>query len=263
MKKYSPFISGITIAGLGFAATTSQVFAAGDAAAGGGHGAFGHLFLLIALLLLAAKIGGIVEKFGQPSVLGELFAGVLLSLAGFLGFGLIDDMRHNEILAFLAEVGAVILLFQIGLESNIKSLMKVGVNAFLVAIIGVIAPMALGTFVIGPLFFADAPFITHLFVGASMVATSVGITASVFKGLGILKHRACQTVLGAAVIDDVLGLLVLAIVSAMAGGSQLSGTALGLLILEAFSFLAIAIVFGNYLAKPISNLFSKFIPAQA
>ncbi len=244
---------GFVATSLAFAPTA---FGAG-VDAGGGHGAFGELFLLIALLLLFAKIGGVIEKLGQPSVLGELLAGIALSFAAYFGIGIFDEMRHNETLAFLAEIGAVILLFQIGLESNLKSLATVGASAFKVAIIGVIAPLILGTYVIGPLFFADAPFISHLFIGAAMVATSVGVTASVFKALGTLKSRSSQTVLGAAVIDDVLGLLVLAIVSAMASGQELTAMSISVMALKAGGFLVLAIVLGRLFAPHISKLLSK------
>lgn len=238
------------------AMSAGSVFAAsgGDV---GGHGDWGPLLLMFGLLLLAAKLGGAVEKLGLPSVLGELFAGIALSMIGFAGLSFIDEIRHNQIIGFLAEIGAIILLFQIGLESNIQSLVKVGPSALGVAIIGVVAPFLFGAFLIGPVFFADAPLISHLFIGASMVATSVGITASVFKGLGILKTRSCQTVLGAAVIDDVLGLLVLAIVSSLASGAEFNLTSVALLSAQAFAFLLAAVLLGSLLAKPISQLFSK------
>lgn len=231
--------------------------AGGESGSSGGHGSFGSVFLLIAIMLLAAKMGGVVEKFGQPSVIGELFAGVFLSLLGFFGLGLIEDMKHSEILRFLAETGAVILLFQIGLESNIKSLAKVGPRSAVIAILGVVGPFVLGTWVFGPMFFEDAPFIAHLFIGATLVPTSVGIPASIFRSLGITKTKAAQTVLGAAVIDDILGLLVLAIVSAMATGSQLTAAQILTIAGEAFLFLAVSIVIGAVFAKKISTVFSK------
>lgn len=229
---------------------------------GGGHGEFGTLFLFFAVLLISAKIGGIVEKFGQPAVLGELLAGIVLSLIAYLGVSQIDQIRHNEIFAFLAEIGAVILLFEIGLESNVRDLLKVGPNAVAVAIIGVVAPFVAGTFLVGPWLLPHAPNITHLFLGASMVATSVGITASVFKSLNILKNRSCQTVLGAAVIDDILGLLVLAIVSAIASGGDVSAGFIARLSLEAFAFLAGSLVLGGLIANQASNLFSKIHTGQ-
>lgn len=232
----------------------SSVYAGGSGASAG-HTA-GLTFLFLAILLLSAKIGGIVEKFGQPAVLGELAAGIVLSMIGFFGIHAIDEIRHNEIMAFFAELGAVILLFQIGLESNIARMAKVGVRAFIVAIIGVIVPFVLGTFLLSPLVFPKDSFITHLFVGAALVATSVGITAYVFQEMKMLKTRACQTVLGAAVIDDILGLLILAVVSALATGGRVDAAYLTILIVKAFGFLIGAILLGNILAKTLSRMFS-------
>lgn len=247
------FVLGLIGIGMLFASPIS-VSAAGGAE--GGHGAIGLTFLFLAILLISAKIGGVIEKYGQPAVLGELGAGIILSALAFYGLPFIDDIRHSEIMAFFAELGAVILLFQIGLESNVKKMMKVGVSALIVAIIGVIAPFVIGAFVLSPLLFPDASLAAHLFVGASVVATSVGITAYVFQEMRMLTSRAAQTVLGAAVIDDVLGLIILAIVSAMATGGDLTPIFLGTLIFKAFGFLAIAVLLGNILAKTLSRLFS-------
>lgn len=230
---------------------------ASETAEAAGHGSLGQTFLILALLLFAAKLGSIVEKWGQPAVLGELLVGILLSGAAYYGHELIADISHNEVVEFLAEFGAVILLFQIGLESNIRNMMKVGPTALAVAIIGVVAPFALGAFVIGPLLFPQEALIAHLFIGASLVATSVGITASVFRSLKYTTNSAAQIVLGAAVFDDVLGLLVLAVISAMASGADVSVSVVAILSAKAFGFLAVAILLGNKLAGPISSLFAR------
>jgi Kef-type K+ transport system membrane component KefB len=213
--------------------------------------------LLLAVLLITAKLSGIIEKFGQPAVLGEIGGGVFLSLLAFLGVGLIDDIRHSETLLFIAELGAVILLFQIGLETNLNKMAKVGLSAFLVAIIGVVVPFLLGTFVVGPFIFPDEKFVAHLFIGASLVATSVGITAYVFQEMKVAKERFSQVVLGAAVIDDVLGLLVLAVVTALASGRSVDPAFIAELSVKAFGFLAGAVLLGNFLAKTLSRLFSS------
>lgn len=232
-------------------------FAAGMPSEGESHGAsIPFTFLMLAILLVAAKFGGITEKFGQPSVVGELMAGIMLSVAGFLGFQLINDMRHNTSLEFLAELGAVILLFQIGLESNLSQMKKVGTRALMVALIGVVVPFSLGTFLLGPVFFPQASQVTYLFIGASLVATSVGITASVYQGAGVQKLKASQTVLGAAVIDDVLGLLILAVVSALASGGVVTPMFVATLSLKAFAFLGLAVIFGGTLAKYVSKIFN-------
>lgn len=251
-------LNGLILAVGAFFSATSVVAAATEQAAeSGAHGDFAIVFLLVALLLFVAKLGGAIEKFGQPAVLGELIAGIGLSVVGFFGLPLVDGVRTNEVVTFLAELGAVILLFQIGLESNIAQLAKVGPRAFLVAILGVVCPFLLGYLLVGPVFFPEATTVTHLFIGAALVATSVGITASVFKSLGILSSRAAQTVLGAAVIDDVLGLLVLAIVSAIAKGSSPTPTDIAFMAGEAIVFLGVSIAAGHFLTKHISKAFSK------
>lgn len=217
---------------------------------------FGIIFIMFAIVLIAGKIGNIVERFGQPGVIGELLAGIFLAILGYLGWGLIGDIAHNQIISFLASFGALILLFSIGLESKIADMRKVGASAALVAVIGVVIPFVLGAYILGPIFFGDQSENARLFLGASLVATSVGITASVFRSAKIIKTRAAKTVIGAAVIDDVLGLIVLAIVSSLAAGGQLSGGDVSLIALKSFGFLAGALVIGSYLAKPLSRLFS-------
>lgn len=215
------------------------------------------LFLFLAILLVFAKIGSLAEKVNQPAVVGELVAGILLSIIGFVGWGLVDVIRTDMTVEFFADLGAVILLFQIGLETNIDQMKKVGLRAFLVAVIGVVVPFYLGSFVVGPWIFPGEHQITYLFMGAALVATSVGITAAVYQSVGVLKLRASQTVLGAAVIDDVLGLLVLAVVSAMARGGEVSMMFIAILVLKAVGFLALAVVLGGFLANFLSRFFAS------
>lgn len=218
---------------------------------------FGIIFAMFALVLVVGKLGNFVEKYGQPAVIGELLAGIALSAAGYYGWGFIDQVASSEIISFIAQLGAVLLLFSIGLESNIKEMSKVGVRALAVALIGVTLPFVFGAFVLGPIFFDDASSNARLFLGASLVATSVGITASVFRSLKLTKSRAAQTVLGAAVIDDVLGLIVLAVVSALVTGGSLSAGLIIELAAKSFGFLAGSLIVGSLIAKPISTLFSK------
>jgi len=224
---------------------------------GGGAHHFGIVFAMFALVLVVGKLGNFVEKFGQPAVIGELLAGIALSAAGYFGWGFIDEIVTNEIINFLAQFGALILLFSIGLESNLKEMQKVGARALIVALIGVVLPFVAGSLILGPIFFSDVSSNARLFLGASLVATSVGITASVCRSLKLTKSRAIQTVLGAAVIDDVLGLIVLAIVSSLASGGELTAGLVAGLALKSFGFLAGAIIIGTFTAKPISKLFSR------
>lgn len=218
---------------------------------------FGLVFAMFAVVLIAGKLGNIIERWGVPAVLGELMAGIALSAAAFFGWGFIDEIREENVIAFMASLGSLLLLFSIGLESNLQEIKKVGINALLVAAIGVIVPFTIGAYLLGPLFYGDESSNAHLFLGASLVATSVGITASVFRSLKIQKTRAAQTVLGAAVIDDVLGLIILAIVSALAAGGEFSIGLLTELSLKSFGFLAGALLLGSIITNPLSKLFSK------
>src|SRR3989338_6818831 len=172
-------------------------------------------FLFIAIILMMAKLSSLIERVGQPAVLGELLIGVILGNMVLLGINFFEPIKENPIIIFLAELGVVILLFQIGLESNIQKMKAVGFRAFLVASVGVIAPFILGTYLVGPWLMPGLNFSAYLFIGATLTATSVGITARVFRDLNKLQTREAQIVLGAAVIDDVLGLIILAIVSAI------------------------------------------------
>lgn len=218
---------------------------------------FGMVFLLLAIVLLAGKVGSIVEKYGQPAVIGELLAGIMLSGLAYAGWGLVGEALDSQIIAFAASFGAVLLLFSIGLESNIQEMKKVGLNALFVALVGVITPFVVGTYLLAPILFPETSANTRLFIGASLVATSVGITCSVFRSLGILKTRAAQTVLGAAIIDDVLGLIVLAVVSALVVGGDVTPAGVALIAAKSFGFLGAAILAGPYIAKPVSKLLRK------
>src|SRR3989338_4068381 len=160
------------------------------------------------------------------------------------------------LLKLLAELGVIILLFQIGLESNIQKMAKVGVSAFLVAIVGVVVPFVLGTYVVGPYLMPGLPSTGYLFLGAALTATSVRITARVFKDLGKLQTPEAQIVLGAAVIDDVIGLIILAVVSAIATAGTVSGITIALITGKAVAFLVGAIVLGMLFAPYMGRIFS-------
>ena len=223
----------------------------------GGHGAFAITFLWIAVILIAAKFSSLVEKFGQPAVLGELVIGIVLGNMALLGVHVFDAIKHDNIILFLAELGVVILLFQIGLESNINEMRKVGFRAFLVAIIGVVVPFVLGTWLVGPWLLPGLTFNAYLFLGATLTATSVGITARVFKDLGTLQNKESKIVLGAAVIDDVLGLIILAVVSAVVTSGDVSVASTGMIFLKALLFLVGAIVVGNLIAPWLGRVLPK------
>lgn len=176
---------------------------------------FMHILLMLTIILAAAKLlSELSERVSQPAVLGELLAGLIL---GDSLLRIVDP--HNEILHTLAELGAVLLLFEIGLESDITELFRVGWRSLWVAIIGVVTPAVLG-FAVSLLL--GLPVMPAIFIGATLTATSVGITARVLKDIGILRWGESQIILGAAVADDVIGLLILAVVSGLVQGESLT-----------------------------------------
>ena len=217
-------------------------------------------FLWIAIIILAAKLSNLVERFGQPAVLGELLVGIIFGNMALAGFNFFEPIRQDVVIRFLAEIGVVILLFQVGLESNIRRMLKVGPQAVLVAIVGVIVPFLLGTVVVGPLLLPELSFNAHLFVGAILTATSVGVTARVFHDLGRLKIPEAQIILGAAVIDDVIGLTILAVVKGMAESGRVSLIDIGWITAKAVLFLGGAIFLGQLLAPRLGRFFSKINP---
>ena len=232
-----------------------------DAASTGGHGGAATILFGLAILVLLAKIGGLaVQRFGQPSVLGELVLGVVLGnfLPPFLDATGIAAVRSNPTLVLLAQMGVLLLLFDVGLEVDLRAMVGVGGPAFAVALLGILAPFLLGWGAAAWLM-PGHPVLAQIFVGATLSATSVGITARVLRDLGATRSREAQIILGAAVIDDILGLVVLAVVSSAAtvagsGGSDLSVLAVGGILLKAVAFLGITVGLGHRLSGPIVRL---------
>jgi Kef-type K+ transport system membrane component KefB len=175
----------------------------------------------LAVLLLAAKLGGeLAMRVKQPPVLGELLAGIVLGNLSFGGFQPFQPLAVNETIEIIAGIGALILLFEVGIESTVGQMLKVGVTSLLVAVLGVILPFALG-WGVGAWLLPGASSYVHAFLGATLTATSVGITARVLQDLGASGTQEARIILGAAVIDDVLGLIILGAVSgAIAAAAQ-------------------------------------------
>jgi Kef-type K+ transport system membrane component KefB len=222
------------------------------AAAGDSHGLQPLILAGIAVMLLVGKLGGeLFERIKQPAVLGELIGGIFIGNLVLLGFTAAEPLKTNEVIAAIAEVGVIILLFEVGLQSDLKEMMEVGWSSLLVAVLGVIAPFLLG-WGVSAYFIPDESRLVHVFIGATLCATSVGITARVFKDLGRLQTRPARIILGAAVIDDVLGLMILAVVAgaikATASGGALSVMAVGVIAVKAVAFLIGSIVVGYFLA---------------
>ncbi len=204
---------------------------------------FRELLLGLVLVWLAAKVAGEgMERIGQTAVLGELLAGVLI------GPGVLGLVHESEALHALAELGVLILLFEVGLESDLDELLKAGLQASLVAVVGVILPFAAGYAVMH--WFGYPPLVA-VFVGATFTATSVGITARVLADLGRLQDPAANVVLGAAVVDDILGLIILAVVTGAAQTGSVSPGSVALLTGKAVVFLVVALLVGLRLAPTL------------
>jgi Kef-type K+ transport system membrane component KefB len=233
------------------------------AASADGHFRFGPVLFGLAVLVAAAKGGGLLaERWGQPSVLGELLVGVIVGnlLPPFIAAEQIAFVRSDLTLRVLAEVGVLILLFDVGLEADLRALARVGGASLLVAMIGVAVPMGLG-WGAAMWLLPDRSSLVSLFIGATLSATSVGITARVLKDLDVTQTREGQIILGAAILDDVLGLMVLAVVSglvtAAAGGAEVSGLAIAGIFLRAMLFLGVAVALGHFFSNPLVRLVAR------
>ncbi|OWY67833.1 sodium:proton antiporter [cyanobacterium TDX16] len=234
------------------------------------------VLLSLVVIYFASKVGGeISNRFGLPPVLGELVGGVIVGVSALhlLVFpeggadatsslimnvlqttaGLAPEevaptfAAQSEVISVLAELGVVILLFEIGLESNLKELMAVGIQAAVVACVGVAVPFGAGT--AGLMIWFGVPAVPAIFAGAALTATSIGITSKVLSELGTLNSREGQIILGAAVIDDVLGIIVLAVVASLAKTGEVDVGNVVYLIISASGFLLGAILLGNVFNK--------------
>ena len=207
------------------------------------------LAVLVALLVTAKTLGVIAQRLGQPAVVGELVAGVLL---GGSVLGILDPT--DPVIHSLAELGVLILLFEIGLHTDLRSLLRVGSAASVVACVGVVAPFVLGFAILRALGIETIP---ALVAGAALTATSIGISARTLSDLGELGTREGQIVLGAAVIDDVIGLMILSVVSGLVAGAAVSVSGITMTAAIAIGFILAAIVIGRLLAPPLFSLLAR------
>ncbi|AGY60116.1 cation:proton antiporter [Gloeobacter kilaueensis] len=202
------------------------------------------LTTLVALVVvyLASKLGGeLAVRLQLPAVLGELIFGVLVGVSGLrlLGSG-------NEVISVLAELGVILLLFEIGLESDLKELLRVGPLASLVATVGVAMPFLLGT--AGLIWLFGVPVLPAVFAGAALTATSIGITARILGDLGKVNTTEGQVIIGAAILDDILGIIILAVVLGVTRDGAVSPLGLAYTTFVATGFLVAAIFLGRLFA---------------
>ena len=217
-----------------------------------------ELFLTLATMLVGAKLlGELAERIGQPAVLGELAAGVVLggSLLGVVP----SEGPAGEVVHVLAELGVVLLLFEIGLETDLREMFRVGPASLSVASVGVVLP-----FLLGFLYWAYVPHAASegatdlttaaIFVGATLTATSVGITARVLSDLHQMSSPEARIIIGAAVIDDVLGLVILSVVTGLAAGTSLAALSVLRILVVAVGFLIVAVLVGRFVAPRLFDL---------
>ncbi len=205
---------------------------------------FVHLLLVLAAVLLTTRaLSVLAERFGQPAILGELVGGIVL---GASALGILDP---NEVaIHTLAQLGLLILLFEIGLETDLRALTRVGGTATVIAVVGVMLPFifgyaALSTMGIGRL--------AAIVSAAALTATSVGISTRVLAELGFLQTDEGRVVLGAAVLDDIIGLVILSVIATFAAGAAITTTGVMRTSAVAFGFVAIAIIVGSFAVPPL------------
>jgi Kef-type K+ transport system membrane component KefB len=209
-----------------------------------------HLLSVLVAIIVATKLlGEAAQRIGQPAVLGELVAGVVLgvSVLGILEPG-------DPVISALSEIGVIVLLFEIGLHTDLGSLLKVGSSALVVGLVGVLVPFVLGYWVAHLI---GLPVIPAVVCGAALTATSIGISARVLSDLGQLDTPEGQVVLGAAVLDDVVGLIILAVVSGVAAGASVSLAGVGVNIAVSVGFIVAALLIGGLLAPPLFRVIDR------
>ncbi len=206
-----------------------------------------HLLAVLVALLLSAKLLGVLaQRIGQPAVVGELIAGVLL---GKSVFGILDP--SDPVILALSEIGVLVLLFEIGLHTDLKSLIRVGSEAITVALVGVVLPFGFGYGVAIALGLTTIPAIV---CGAALTATSIGISARTLSDLSQLDTPEGQIVLGAAVLDDIVGLVILSVVSGLVGGAAVTFGGVTVTAAIAIGFVVAAVVLGSLLVPPVFRM---------
>lgn len=219
----------------------------------------GATWLALAGVVLGAKIGGSVARMlRQPAVLGEVTVGILLGNAAVVGVDLSPGHIAGFPLQFLAELGLVLLLFEAGLESSLSDMRRIALRASLVASIGVGVPIVLGVGLM-ELWMPDTSLTHHLFVGAALAATSVGISLRVLKDVNASDNVEAKVIVGAAVIDDILGLVLLSVLIALASGpANQVGETIGSVVTLALVFLVGAVLFGRHVAPRLLGAIFRF-----
>jgi Kef-type K+ transport system membrane component KefB len=217
------------------------------------------LLFALGVILIAAKLGAeICARLGQPAVLGELVMGMIIGNLSLAGVRVFDPMKSDAMLETIAQLGVLILLFEVGLQSTVRQMLDVGASSLLVAIAGITASVGLG-FVVSSSLLAGQTREAQIFVAVSLASTSVGISARVLQDLGKSRAQEARVILGAAVVDDVLGLLLLTVATRMIGSDRQSIDPIAMLIVAAKAtvFLAGALALGVWSSPLLFRLAAK------
>ncbi len=229
----------------------------GLAMASGVSETFTRTSLLLILMITAADICGyIFERLGMAEILGEIYAGIMLGNLALIGidFNLGELLRSSEFMVYSSELALVLLLFLVGLESEMRALLKVGSNALTVACTGVVLPVSLGLAAGAVLSYGTG--VEGWFVGATLAATSVGITAKLLGDNGLVNTPSARVILGAALIDDVLGILLLAVLASVVVSGEVSPIDLLWIVAKALLFFAVALLVGQKLMPGVIHIVS-------
>ena len=203
----------------------------------------------VALILLSTKVFGLLtRRIEMPQVVGALVAGLLLGPACF------NIVQESEFLDHIAEIGVIVLMFSAGLETDISELKKSGRNSFVIAVIGVLVPLIAG-YVLASFFNTEpTAFLQNMFIGVILTATTVSISVETLKEMGKLSTPSGNAILGAALIDDILGIVALTIITGMADTSvQLTEV-----MLKIVAFFVLAVIVGIFARKGIEKLFDRY-----
>jgi Kef-type K+ transport system membrane component KefB len=212
--------------------------------------------LLIAMITLADWCGFLFERIGLPELVGQIVAGILLGNLALVGidWNVSELLRSSEFMRYSSELAVVLLLFLVGLESDMRDLIRVGPNATRVAVVGVALPVLFGA--VAWKLLGNDNGIEGWFVGAMLAATSVGITAGVLGAAGLINSDSAKVILGAAVIDDVLGVLLLAVLASVVVTGSFSGAGLAWIIFKALAFFVVTVFLGQKLMPHIIRITS-------
>lgn len=217
------------------------------------------ILLGLGVIILASILSIITIKIKQPVVLGQIIAGTLMGILAHFNIGIFPELPKNHILEFLAELGSIFLLFEIGLESNLNEIQKAGKNSIIVAITGAFIPFILGYFVVTPLVSHNHSSSLALFMGSILAVTSTGISVSVFKSLGIIRDKPGQIIIAASVIDDVIGLILLSITIEFIKSGHIDTAATFNTIKDMILFFIISLLFGFTILSKIIRTIVKNI----